>query len=109
MIQEDLKKHGYAQEEEYFYKLNRELIEKNRKSLNQQRNSQKSQVDKESFWMRCPKCGHALKEIEIAGIKIDQCSGCSGVFLDSGELDLLLESREVTHFLDRVKRMWKKS
>lgn len=42
---------------------------------------------KELHWMRCPKDGMELVEVEFRGVKVDQCSHCGGVFLDAGELD----------------------
>lgn len=42
---------------------------------------------KELHHMRCPKCGMNLIEIDHKHLKIDKCSGCGGVWLDSGELD----------------------
>ncbi len=38
-------------------------------------------------WMRCPKCGAELDEIEFRGVKIDKCLSCGGAFLDDGELE----------------------
>lgn len=42
---------------------------------------------KELHHMHCPKCGMNLIEIDYKHLKIDKCSGCGGVWLDSGELD----------------------
>jgi Zn-finger nucleic acid-binding protein len=39
----------------------------------------------------CPKCSNMLVERTRAGVAIDICSGCSGVWLDRGELDKLLD------------------
>jgi uncharacterized protein len=41
--------------------------------------------------MRCPACGGQLVELERAGVKIDACRQCRGVWLDRGELDRILE------------------
>jgi hypothetical protein len=41
---------------------------------------------KELHFMRCPKCGMDLIGIEYKLVKIDECSGCRGVWLDAGEL-----------------------
>ncbi|HPK53167.1 MAG TPA: zf-TFIIB domain-containing protein [Smithellaceae bacterium] len=38
-------------------------------------------------YMRCPKCGMQLIEIDYKNIKVDECSGCKGVWLDAGELE----------------------
>jgi hypothetical protein len=42
---------------------------------------------KELHFMRCPKCGMQLVEIDYRGIKIDRCTACDGVWLDAGELE----------------------
>jgi uncharacterized protein len=41
--------------------------------------------------MRCPSCGGQLVELERAGVRIDACRQCRGVWLDRGELDRILE------------------
>jgi hypothetical protein len=41
---------------------------------------------KELHFMKCPKCGMGLVEIDYKTIKVDRCSSCEGVWLDSGEL-----------------------
>ena len=40
----------------------------------------------ELHYMKCPKCGMNLVEIEYPSIKVDRCSACEGVWLDKGEL-----------------------
>lgn len=42
---------------------------------------------KESHYMRCPKCGMELIEIDYKEIKVDKCSECEGIWLDAGELE----------------------
>ena len=42
---------------------------------------------KELHYMKCPKCGMQLIEIDYRGIKVDKCSGCEGIWLDAGELE----------------------
>ena len=41
---------------------------------------------KELHFMRCPKCGMELIEIDYKGTRIDECSECRGIWLDAGEL-----------------------
>jgi Zn-finger nucleic acid-binding protein len=41
--------------------------------------------------LRCPVCTEAMIVLEIEGIEIDHCTSCGGIWLDSGELELLLE------------------
>ena len=90
-------------EEEYFLKINQELIQNKRVELDQKKESQKKESIKEAHWMRCPKCGDALKEIEMKAIKVDRCNGCSGIFFDNGELDILLDSQKPENFMDFIK------
>ena len=40
---------------------------------------------KELHYMRCPKCGMELIEINYKGIKVDECSECDGIWFDAGE------------------------
>lgn len=39
----------------------------------------------------CPKCDVALILLEFSGVEVDYCPRCEGIWLDSGELELLLE------------------
>jgi hypothetical protein len=107
MVEEDLKKAGYNKEEEYFYKLNKQLIEKKRKELDAQRAQQQRQAQTGQHWMKCPKCGQDMKEIDHHGIKVDQCSQCAGIYFDRGELELLLESQEPKGLIGSLKKLFK--
>jgi uncharacterized protein len=40
--------------------------------------------------MNCPGCKHVMVALELAEIEIDYCPACGGVWLDSGELDILM-------------------
>ena len=40
--------------------------------------------------LRCPSCGSRLVEVERAGVLIDACPECRGIWLDRGELDKIL-------------------
>ena len=42
--------------------------------------------------MRCPNDGTALVITERAGVEIDYCPECRGVWLDRGELDKIIAS-----------------
>lgn len=41
--------------------------------------------------MKCPVCDELMIVLELEEIEIDYCTGCEGVWLDGGELELLLE------------------
>lgn len=59
----------------------------------QSRQSQISSGEREQLrrlhWMRCPKCGGELSEVQFRSVKIDKCFSCNGVYLDDGELEQL--------------------
>lgn len=45
---------------------------------------------RKSHYMKCPKCGHDLEEIDHDHLKVDRCTNCKGIWLDPGEMDELL-------------------
>lgn len=102
-MREDLSKSGYDREDEYFFKANRELIEKRRA----ERAREQAAVERGPHWMKCPKCTGDLVEKEFAGILIDQCDACQGMFFDAGELDLLIQAKEPATFLGRMKTLFR--
>lgn len=55
--------------------------------------------------MICPVCKYDMIVVEYRSIELDYCSNCKGVWFDSGELELLLQSHgleEAKVFLDGV-------
>lgn len=44
--------------------------------------------------MDCPVCKEPMIVLELKEIEIDYCSSCGGIWLDAGELALLLEDTE---------------
>jgi len=77
-------------EDEYFLKLDAELIKEMRARLDRER----AEAERKSHFMKCPKCGASLHEADFEHIKIDVCPECGGVWLDSGELDMLRQVKE---------------
>lgn len=41
--------------------------------------------------MNCPNCNETLVMADRAGVEIDYCPKCRGVWLDRGELDKIIE------------------
>ena len=87
-------------EEEYFARLNADLIKERRAELDRAR----AQSARQSHYMKCPRCGGDLKELEHHNVKIDQCVDCSGVWLDAGEIELFEHANAsgVTRFFSSV-------
>jgi hypothetical protein len=78
-----------GKEEEYFARIEFER----RKKLEEEKHRKLKEEDtkklKELHYMRCPKCGMELIEIDYKGIKVDKCSECEGIWLDTGELEVV--------------------
>ncbi len=55
--------------------------------------------------MKCPKCGDDLETKIHEEVEIDVCKGCSGVWLDPGELETLAgkESTGLKNFFGLFK------
>ena len=74
-------------EDEYFWRKDRELIEKLRSQLKKTSQEKASRV-------ACPKCPGKLESYTFEGIALDRCSECEGIWLDRGELDAIV--RKIT-------------
>jgi uncharacterized protein len=88
-------------EDEWFLKNEEQLIaaaREARKKREAERAAQEQAAEgerlKAAHFMKCPKCGHDLKEEVVSEVKIDRCSFCEGVFLDAGEMEALFLKRE---------------
>jgi hypothetical protein len=93
-------------EEEYFA---RQDFKKKKKIQEEQHRKLKGEEKKrlqELHYMRCPKCGMELIEIDYKGIKIDECSECEGIWLDAGELETISKMEKTG--LDKLFSVFKK-
>jgi Zn-finger nucleic acid-binding protein len=50
--------------------------------------------DPGAFEMDCPACKNAMITLELADVEIDHCVRCGGIWLDGGELELLMDAPE---------------
>ena len=73
-------------EDEYFDRQMFETKQKVEQEKQQKLAEAERQKAKELHHMKCPKCGMSLVEIDYKSLKVDKCSSCEGVWLDSGEL-----------------------
>lgn len=54
--------------------------------------------------MDCPVCKNAMITLELADVEIDYCTECGGIWLDAGELEMLLgEQQKARQLLDSFK------
>ncbi len=44
--------------------------------------------------MDCPVCKNAMLTFELEDVEVDHCTECGGIWLDAGELELLLGNME---------------
>lgn len=52
--------------------------------------------------MKCPKDGALLARVEIAGVEVDKCHKCDGIWCDRGEMERLRDEKifEVEELLE---------
>jgi hypothetical protein len=105
-MREDLKQQGYDKEEEYFRKLNQKLIEERRKKLDAEKGTV-PEAPRSPHWMKCPKCGADMVEQELAGILVDQCGACHGVYFDAGEVQTLIDAQESKSFVQCMRGLFR--
>ena len=93
-------------EEEYFAKIELER----RKKMEEEKIKKIAEEDriklKELHFMRCPKCGMELGEVDYKGIRVDKCFHCQGIWLDAGELELIAKLEKGA--LDKLFGIFKK-
>ena len=92
-------------EEEYFARIE---FEKRRKILEEQERALEEAEKirlRELHYMRCPKCGMELQEIELRNVKVDKCFTCEGIWLDAGELETLVQMEK--NLSDKVLGIFK--
>ena len=60
-----------------------------REKLHAQMLAERTAAERRTHYMKCPKCGGDLATVEVAGVQVDRCPDCQGVWLDPGELEQL--------------------
>jgi hypothetical protein len=88
-----------AEEDLYFAKRDREMLEKMRGQDDAGREATARQIAQG----RCPKCGEHLARRSIEAVTVDECASCHGIWLDKGELERL-SRREGESWLGRLFR-----
>lgn len=88
-------------EDEWFRANEAKLIEEARqarKKREEERAAQEAAGERarlrDLHFMKCPKCGHDMKEEDLAGVRVDRCSYCEGIYFDAGELDQVFLKKE---------------
>ena len=81
-------------EEEYFKKLEIEKMKKYEEERSAKMAEEEKTRLRELHFMKCPKCGMDLMEIEFQAIKLDRCVSCGGTWFDAGEMEHLIQGQE---------------
>ena len=92
-------------EEEYFARLEFQKRQKAAEERERLMREEERRRLRELHQMRCPKCGMELVEIEYREVKIDKCTKCAGIWLDSGELERIMG--DASGFLGGVLKIFK--
>jgi uncharacterized protein with PIN domain len=93
-------------EEEYFARQEFERKKKDQQESLARLEAEEKERLKELHYMRCPKCGMKLIEINYKEIAVDKCSSCNGIWLDAGELEAI--SKYEKRILDKWFGVFKK-
>jgi Zn-finger nucleic acid-binding protein len=80
-------------EDRYFLQEDEIKIKKLRAELDRKREEEFKKKSKETHWMKCPKCGSDLQEINYQNVMIDRCNECKGLWFDHGELEILIRGQ----------------
>lgn len=85
------------QEEKWILQQEQRLLAKLRDQETEEQHltrEEREATELRNHYMKCPKCGYDLEEIDHEHIKVDRCRKCHGVWLDAGELDELLGRKD---------------
>ncbi|MDP2279977.1 MAG: zf-TFIIB domain-containing protein [Nitrospirota bacterium] len=93
-------------EAEYIARMEYEKKKKLEEEKHKKLKAEEKNKLKELHYMRCPKCGMEMIEIDYKGIKIDKCSECEGIWLDAGELEAVAKLEKIG--LDKLFGVFRK-
>ncbi len=93
-------------EEEYFARIEFERKKKAEEEKQKEMAEGEKKKLRDLHYMKCPKCGMELIEIDYKEIKVDKCSSCEGIWLDAGELESIskIEKRSLDKLFAVFKR-----
>ena len=93
-------------EEEYFVRMEFEKKKEQEEAKQKKLKENEKKKLKELHYMKCPKCGMDLIEMDYKNIKVDKCSGCEGVWLDAGKLEMVSQLEKTG--LDKLFSVFRK-
>ncbi len=93
-------------EDEYFSRIEKELLKQAAERKKTTQSKEEREQLKALHYMKCPKCGMDLVELDFKGMLIDECPTCKGMWLDAGEFDSLVKIEKSS--LERLFSVFKK-
>lgn len=96
-----------ASEEEYFARKEYERLRKLAEAKSAATAAEEAEKRKQFHYMHCPKCGGDLVEIKFQHIEVDKCTSCEGIWLDPGELELIIQQEDAT-IMRRILKVFHK-
>lgn len=93
-------------EEEYMARMEFERKKRLQEELDRKISEEEKRRRQELHYMKCPKCGMDLLEIDHNNIKVDKCSHCDGIWLDAGEMDQVANMEKSS--LDKLFSVFKR-
>jgi hypothetical protein len=102
---EKMAKKPSEKEEEYFARMEFDRRKKIEEEKTKNITVEERKRLKELHFLKCPKCGMDLIEIDFKTIKVDKCSHCQGIWLDAGEFETVsaLEQTVLDKFFNIFK------
>lgn len=73
----------YTEEDAYY-------AEQEKITLNLLKKEREARLDKERHCLRASCNQQVMERVKVDSVEIDKCPNCGGIWLDSGELDLLM-------------------
>jgi len=86
-----------TREDQWFLENEKQLVDAAR-AAREKREAERGTREKEEerrklrelHFLKCPKCGHDMKEKVVENVTVEQCTFCEGIYFDAGELEQAL-------------------
>lgn len=86
-------------EEEYFYKKDRELIDK----MHEVERKKQELLARTAHYHKCGCCGHDMKETVHLEMQLLQCQNCENVSLSMETLELLTQGKRLKNLINELQ------
>jgi hypothetical protein len=90
-----------SREDEWFLQNEKQLLEaariarlKREEERTAREKAEETKRLKDVHFMKCPKCGHDMKEETLERVSVDRCMHCEGIFFDAGELEQIFAQKD---------------